>query len=177
MGALTFDPIRFGLAVSHNRPDAILPMSSQPLTACPCRLGCFSSFLPHASKLGVLMNPEAQLAPLVLREIESTLRGISIQITHSAVRKSTDLRVAFGTLESERIDGVVDQLRPAEQTCQCCKLISGRRPLQDSPMARRKPMRPGPMRQTHHDRAPPGGLIGLRCPQARLFFATFVEGI
>jgi putative ABC transport system substrate-binding protein len=108
VGALTFDPIRFGLAVSHNRPGRNFTGVLTTIDGLSGKqAGLLLQLLPHASKLGVLMNPESPTAPLVLREIESTLRGTSIQIMHSAVRKSADLRVAFGTLESERVDGVV----------------------------------------------------------------------
>jgi putative ABC transport system substrate-binding protein len=108
IGALTVDPVKFGLAVSHNRPGrnftGIL-VTIDGLSGKQAEM--LLQVLPRASTLGVLMNPDSPMAPLVLREIESALQGTSIKIVPGTARRSDELRAAFEALKRESVDGIV----------------------------------------------------------------------
>ena len=108
IGALTIDPLGYGLAESHNRPGRNF---TGVLVTIPGLSGkqaeVLVQLLPRANTIGVLTNPDSPTQPVVIGDIETALRGMSIRVAKILARTSADLPIAFDTLERERADGVV----------------------------------------------------------------------
>jgi putative ABC transport system substrate-binding protein len=108
VGALTVDPVKLGLAVSHNRPGRNFTGVLVTLDGLPGKQAEFLlQLLPRATALGVLINPDSPTNPFVLRDINSALQGKPIRITQAFANKPTDLPAAFDTLKHEGVGGVV----------------------------------------------------------------------
>jgi putative ABC transport system substrate-binding protein len=108
VGALTVDPVKFGLAVGHNRPGrnftgilfTIDGLSSK-------QVEMLLQLVPRASTLAMLMNPDSVTSPLMLRDIEATFRGTAIRVIQGPARGPDDLPGTFEMLQREDVDGVV----------------------------------------------------------------------
>ena len=108
VGALTIDPVKFGLAVSHNRPGRNFTGILFSIDGLPGKQAeILLQLVPSASTLAVLMSPDSMTAQLVVRDIEAALRGAAIRITQAPARKPDDLPGVFEMLQRERADGVV----------------------------------------------------------------------
>ena len=108
IGALTVDPLTLGLAISHNHPGRNFTgvlLTVDGLAGKQAEI--LLQLLPHASTLGVLLNPDSPTAPARLRDVESALRGTSIRVTQAAARKPADLLAAFETFKRDRADGII----------------------------------------------------------------------
>ena len=108
VGALTVDPIKLGLAVSHNRPGRNFTRVLVTLDGLPGKQAEFLlQLLPRTTVLGVLINPDSPTNPFVLRDINSALQGKPIQIMQALASKLTDLPAAFETFKRNGVGGVV----------------------------------------------------------------------
>lgn len=108
VGALTVDPIRLGLAVSHNRPGRNFTGILVTIDGLPGKQAeLLLQLLPRASALGVLINPDNQTQTVVLRDIESALQGTPVRILRALARTPAELPTAFDSLKRDRADGVV----------------------------------------------------------------------
>ncbi len=108
VGALVTDPIKLGQAVSYNRPGRNFTGILILIDGLPGKQAeLLLQLLPHASTLGVLMNPDSPTHPARLHEIESALHKASIKIIQAAAAKPISLPTAFDTLKRNRVDGIV----------------------------------------------------------------------
>ena len=106
VGALLVDPIALGLAESHNRPGRNVTGLLQTIDSLPGKQAeLLVELVPHASNIGVLVNPANRAHPGVLRDIEAAVRGSSIKATAVEVRTPLDFEGAFPSLSQRRIDG------------------------------------------------------------------------
>jgi ABC-type uncharacterized transport system substrate-binding protein len=108
VGALTVDPIKLGLAVSHNRPGRNFTGVLVTLDGLPGKQTEFLlQLLPRPTAMGVLINPDSSTSPFVLRDINSALQGKPIRITQAFASKPTDLPAAFEAFKHDGVGGVV----------------------------------------------------------------------
>ena len=107
VGTLLVDPIALGLAESHNRPGRNVTGLLQTIDSLPGKqVELLAELVPHASNIGVLVNPANRAHPGVLRNIEAAVRGSSIKAIAVEVRTSLDFEGAF-PLQQRRIDGLL----------------------------------------------------------------------
>lgn len=108
VGALSSDPIKLGLAVSHNRPgrnftgilifiDGLHGKQAELLL----------QVLPRASTLGILINPDSPTVSARIFDIEAALHKQPIKIVKAGAAKPVDLPAAFEALKRDHADGVV----------------------------------------------------------------------
>jgi putative ABC transport system substrate-binding protein len=108
VGALTVDPVKLGLAVSHNRPGRNFTGVLVTLDGLPGKQTEFLlQLLPRTTAMGVLINPDSPTNPFVLRDINSALQGKPIRITQAIASKPTDLPAAFEAFKHDGVGGVV----------------------------------------------------------------------
>ena len=108
VGALTIDPIKLGLAVSHNCPGRNFTGTLFTIDGLPGKqLELLLQLLPDATTIGVLLNADSPTQPFILRDIESALSGRPIRIIPAPVRNLGDLPAAFETLKRERVAEIV----------------------------------------------------------------------
>jgi putative ABC transport system substrate-binding protein len=108
VGALTIEPIKLGLAVSHNRPGRNFTGVLTTIDGLPGKQAeLLLQLLPNAKTLGVLMRADSPTQPFMLGEIESAMRGKSIKIVQATARNPDDLPSAFRVLQRDHADGIV----------------------------------------------------------------------
>lgn len=108
VGALTVDPIRLGLAVSHNSPGRNFTGILVTIDGLPGKQAeLLLQLLPRASTLGVLINPDNQTQKVILHDIEAALRGTPVRIVQAQAREPGDLQSAFDSFRRDRADGII----------------------------------------------------------------------
>jgi ABC-type uncharacterized transport system substrate-binding protein len=113
VGTLLVDPIALGLAESHNRPGRNVTGLLQTIDSLPGKQAeLLVELVPHASNIGVLVNPANRAHPGVLRDIEAAVRGSSIKVTAVEVRTPLDFEGAFPAQSQRRIDGLLVLVDP-----------------------------------------------------------------
>ena len=113
VGTLLVDPIALGLAESHNRPGRNVTGLLQTIDSLPGKQAeLLVELVPHASNIGVLVNPANRAHPGVLRDIEAAVRGSSIKATAVEVRTPLDFEGAFPSQSQRRIDGLLVLVDP-----------------------------------------------------------------
>ena len=113
VGTLLVDPIALGLAESHNRPGRNVTGLLQTIDSLPGKQAeLLVELVPHASNIGVLVNPANRAHPGVLRDIEAAVRGSSIKATAVEVRTPLDFESAFASQSQRRIDGLLVLVDP-----------------------------------------------------------------
>ena len=113
VGTLLVDPIALGLAESHNRPGRNVTGLLQTIDSLPGKqVELLAELVPHASNIGVLVNPANRAHPGVLRDIEAAVRGSSINALAVEVRTALDLEGAFAPRSERRIDRLLVLVDP-----------------------------------------------------------------
>ena len=113
VGTLLVDPIALRLAESHNRPGRNVTGLLQTIDSLPGKQAeLLVELVPHASNIGVLVNPANRAHPGVLRDIEAAVRGSSIKATAVEVRTPLDFEGAFPSQSQRRIDGLLVLVDP-----------------------------------------------------------------
>jgi ABC-type uncharacterized transport system substrate-binding protein len=113
VGALLVDPIAHGLAESHNRPGRNVTGLLQTIDSLPGKQAeLLVELVPHATNIGVMVNPANRSHPGVLRDIEAAVRGSSIKATAIEVRTPLDFEGAFPSQSERRIDGLLVVVDP-----------------------------------------------------------------
>jgi putative tryptophan/tyrosine transport system substrate-binding protein len=113
VGPLLVDPIALGLAESHNRPGRNVTGLLLTIDSLPGKQAeLLVELVPHASNIGVLVNPANRAHPGVLRDIEAAVRGSSIKATAVEVRTPLDFEGAFLSQSQRRIDGLLVLVDP-----------------------------------------------------------------
>jgi putative ABC transport system substrate-binding protein len=108
VGALTIDPVKLGLAVSHNRPGRNFTGILVTIDGLPGKQAeVLLQLLPRADTLGVLMNPDSPPQSILFREIETALHATPVRVVQAVARTAPDLPAAFDKLKRDRVDGVV----------------------------------------------------------------------
>jgi putative ABC transport system substrate-binding protein len=113
VGTLLVDPIAAGLVESHNRPGGNVTGLLLTIDSLPGKQAeLLAELVPHASNIGVLVNPANRAHPGVLRDIEAAVRGSSINALAVEVRTALDLEGAFAPRSERRIDGLLVLVDP-----------------------------------------------------------------
>jgi putative ABC transport system substrate-binding protein len=108
VGALTVEPVKLGLAISHNRPGRNFTGVLTTIDGLPGKqVGLLLQLLPRVSMLGVLMRTDSPTQPFLLHDIESALRSKPIKIVQATASSLDDLPAAFEVLKRARVDAVV----------------------------------------------------------------------
>jgi len=110
--AAAADPVRSGLVSSLARPGGNVTGStilSNELAGK--RLQLMREVVPKAATVAVLANP-GMATPLLLEEIRTAARQLSIQVVVQEVRAATDLPGAFSAMERERAQALMVQVSP-----------------------------------------------------------------
>jgi putative ABC transport system substrate-binding protein len=108
VGALTIDPLKLGLAVSHNRPGRNFTGVLVTIDGLPEKqVELLLQLLPRVSTIGVLTNPDRPTQPFLFRDIEAALQGTSIRVTQAVARTPADLSSAFDTLKRDKVEGLL----------------------------------------------------------------------
>ena len=101
VGALSSDPIRLGLAVSHNRPGRNFTGILILIHGLPGKQAeLLLQVLPRASTLGILINPDSPTMSARIYDIEAALHKQPIKIVKAAAAKTADLPAAFEALSA-----------------------------------------------------------------------------
>jgi putative ABC transport system substrate-binding protein len=102
------DPVQLGLAASLSRPDRNLT-GIDALTAQTGakRLEVLRDLLPHAARIGVVVNPADAGATDQLKEIEVAARAMGLRIEVYNADTSAEIDAAFEAMGRDRPDAVV----------------------------------------------------------------------
>jgi putative ABC transport system substrate-binding protein len=103
------DPVQLGLATSLSRPGGNLtgidPFAAQ-ITAK--RLEVLHDLLPHATRIGVVVNPaDAGATDAQLKDIDSAARAMGLQIKVYNADTSAEIDAVFEAMSRDRPDAVV----------------------------------------------------------------------
>jgi len=108
VGALLVDPVRLGLAESHDRPGSNVTGILYTIDSLPGKqVELLLQLIPQATTIGVLMNPVNPAHPIVLRDAAAAVRGTSIKFIPVEVRTPADFEGAFEILKRNRADGLM----------------------------------------------------------------------
>lgn len=116
---LSADPVAGGLVVSLARPggNATGVGSLSPELGIK-RLELLREFLPRATRVAVLANPENPVSGIQLRAIESAAHNLGFELQILNVRRAKDLDAALATLNRKHVDTfmiVTDQVLLAQE--------------------------------------------------------------
>ena len=102
------DPVRHGLVASLNRPEGnITGVTFFNSELGPKRLGLLHEIVPHATRVGFLMNPtnpEGESQPVAMQEAAATV-GVNLQVFNASTASEID--TAFATLSEQRTDALI----------------------------------------------------------------------
>jgi putative ABC transport system substrate-binding protein len=101
------DPVQLGLATSLSRPGGNLtgidPFANQIVAK---RLEVLRDLLPHATRIGVVVNPADAGATAQLKEIDAAARAMGLQIKVYNADTSAEIDAAFDAMDRDRPDAV-----------------------------------------------------------------------
>jgi putative tryptophan/tyrosine transport system substrate-binding protein len=94
------DPINTGLVDSLARPgDNVTGLSSQQSDLASKRLELLREIVPGLRRLAVMLNIDAQVSLLDMREVHSAARKLGFEVTTSEIRQAGDIASAFRALK------------------------------------------------------------------------------
>jgi putative ABC transport system substrate-binding protein len=127
------DPVELGLATGLARPGGnvtgVISLIG-PLTVK--RLELLKQFIPRASRVAILRNPDNRSSALSLGAAESAAKSLGVVVQGFSVRDSRELDAAFVAMKRARIDAVI----LGENTA----FIADRRRIADLAVTHRLPM-------------------------------------
>ena len=102
------DPVRLGFVASLNRPGenvtGVNIFSSETATK---RLGLLREFVPHASKIAVLINTDFTPSLRFRDDVEATARMLGLTTERLSANDDREIERAFNTLASARPDALL----------------------------------------------------------------------
>jgi putative ABC transport system substrate-binding protein len=102
------DPVKLGLVASFARPGGAATGVSFLLSDLgPKQLGLLRELIPHATKIGLLVNPHNANAETVRTELMTAAATIGVAINVVEASDSRHIETAFATLVRNRVDGLV----------------------------------------------------------------------
>ena len=108
VGALIIDPVRLGLAESLQsawRQCHWYPKYDR--RACLASNWSCCWLIPHATAMGVLVNPANPTHPIMLRDLATAVRGTPIRFVSAEVNTPAELEGAIEKLKRDRADGLL----------------------------------------------------------------------
>ena len=102
------DPVTDGLVAAMNRPGGNVTGTAIFATGLEAkRLGILDEVVPKAAAIAALLNPNSAAAQTQLQDVEAAKRISGRQVRVLTVGTDHDIEVAFGTMNEERIGGLV----------------------------------------------------------------------
>lgn len=102
------DPVAFGLAASHARPEGNVTGILATLDTLPEKqLALAAEVVRGAAKMGMLLNAGFQAHAIMRKGTEHAAAALAIKLVPVEVRSHDDLDAAFQSLARERVDGVL----------------------------------------------------------------------
>jgi len=102
------DPVRQGLVASLNRPGGNLTgMFFLAAAVESKRLGMLHEFVPNATSVAVLWNPDAPGGSLQLTDIQEAARTVGQKVTILNASSATEIEAAFAVLVQQRIGALL----------------------------------------------------------------------
>jgi putative tryptophan/tyrosine transport system substrate-binding protein len=102
------DPIRSGLVASLNRPgDNITGVYTLSPELEPKRLGLLRELVPHATLIGVLLNPTNPDTDLQRRRVQAAATAIGPDLRIFHANSESDLETAFAALVQDRANALL----------------------------------------------------------------------
>jgi putative tryptophan/tyrosine transport system substrate-binding protein len=102
------DPVKDGLVLSLNRPDANMTgVSFFVVELGPKQLELLHELLPTAAKIGFLSNPGFPFAAIQLHELETAAHASRQQIEVQTAAGEGDLEGAFAALRDRQVDALI----------------------------------------------------------------------
>jgi putative tryptophan/tyrosine transport system substrate-binding protein len=113
VGTFAADPVASGLVASLNRPGGnVTGTSNLASTLEPKRLGLLRELVPHATTIGILLNPNFPPADNQSRDVQEAVRAIGLQL--HVLRASTDREIEkeFESVAQHRIPAIAVMADP-----------------------------------------------------------------
>ena len=102
------DPVSIGLVTSINRPDAnITGVSLLLVEFAGKRLELVRELVPHAKRIGWLVNPNAVPAVAEARDAQSMAKALGLQTVVLNAQTESEVNLAFATLIESRVDALI----------------------------------------------------------------------
>ena len=102
------DPVQLGLAASLSRPGGNLTgIDAFTAQSGAKRLEVLRDLLPHATRIGVVVNPADAGTDAQLKDIEAAARAMGLQIKVYNADTSAEIDAAFEAMGRDRPDAVV----------------------------------------------------------------------
>ena len=103
-----FNPVEYGLVASLNRPGGNLTGVSNLNTELgPKRLELLHHFVPTATAIALIVNPDNSNAEAQLREMEATARTMGLQLRVLKASTDGDFDTAIAALGPLQVGGIV----------------------------------------------------------------------
>jgi putative ABC transport system substrate-binding protein len=101
------DPVKLGLAASYSRPGGnATGISILTSTLEPKRLELLRELVPHASKIGALLDPNFPPYESQLRDVREAARALDLQVQELRASSDAEIDAAFETVAQQRIAAV-----------------------------------------------------------------------
>jgi putative tryptophan/tyrosine transport system substrate-binding protein len=107
------DPVKQGLAASFNRPGgnatgiALLTNELEPK-----RLGLLRELVPHANKVGFLLNPSFPASESQLSDMQDAARAMNLPVDVLRANTDREVNAAFETITQQRIPALAVAASP-----------------------------------------------------------------
>jgi putative tryptophan/tyrosine transport system substrate-binding protein len=107
------DPVKQGLAASFNRPGgnatgiALLTSELEPK-----RLGLLRELVPHANKVGFLLNPSFPASESQLSDMQDAARAMNLPVDVLRANTDREVNAAFETITQQRIPALAVAANP-----------------------------------------------------------------
>jgi putative ABC transport system substrate-binding protein len=103
-----FDPVQSGLVSSLNRPGGnITGVSFASNVLESKRLGLLRTVVPHATTIGVLMNPDNASVEMQSRELNEATRALGMKLQVAHARNDGDFEPAFASFVQQGAGGLI----------------------------------------------------------------------
>jgi putative ABC transport system substrate-binding protein len=101
------DPVALGLVASLNRPGANLTgVANLSIELAPKQLQLIRELLPHATLIGVLVDPAFPVTPSIIADLQAAARTLGLQLVVVNARTDSDLETAFATFSQQGVRAV-----------------------------------------------------------------------
>jgi len=106
--AIASDPVESGIVQSLARPDAnVTGISIQSLDLLAKRLQLIAELVPHASAIGLLVNPKLPLAEVIKNEVRRAAAAMPVRIEIVNASSEGEIETAFAELTRSQVRGLV----------------------------------------------------------------------
>jgi putative tryptophan/tyrosine transport system substrate-binding protein len=106
--AIASDPVESGIVQSLARPDAnVTGISNQSLELMAKRLQLMGELVPHASAIGLLVNPKLPITEAIKNEVRRAAAAMPVRIEIVDASSGREIETAFAELARSQVRGLV----------------------------------------------------------------------